>query len=148
MKNEWREVAMADQELSQVPWTDVWYSEALELRVNWRLRVTNEAESKRFAEQAITLLDRIAIMSPTTSLFGLRTRAGVIAGRNDVVIESLSNYARLATGLVRAGVSTPQTFHADAKALMQILDTMPGKPGISTERIAEVRAEIAPLLPN
>ena len=148
VKNEWREVAIVDQQLAQVPWTDVWFSEALELRVNWRLRVTDAAEAKRFADEAITMLDRVAVMSPTISIFGLRTRAGVIAGRNDVVIESLSNYARLATGLVRAGVSTPESLREDAKALAQILDAVASKPGVSAERIAEVRAEIAPLLPN
>jgi spermidine synthase len=148
VKNEWREVAMADQQLAQVPWTDVWYSEALELRVNWRLRVDNPAEKKRFADEAITLLDRVAIMSPTISIFGLRTRAGVIAERNDVVIESLSNYARLATGLVRAGVNTPESVRTDAKALLQVLESVAAKPGVNSERVAEVRAEIAPLLPN
>jgi hypothetical protein len=146
VKNEWAEVAQADTALGQLPWTDAWYPEALELRVNWRLRVTNESERKRFADEAISLLDRIAIMSPTLSIYGLRTRAGVIAGRNDIVLESLSNYARLASSLVRAGVNTPESLHQDAKALQQILDSLPSS--ADAVRVGEVRAEIARLLPN
>ena len=43
-KSEWREVALADAALAEIPWTSVWYSEALELRVNWRLWVSDAAQ--------------------------------------------------------------------------------------------------------
>jgi spermidine synthase len=141
-KSEWREVALADEDLAQVAWTDLWYAEAIELRVNWRIRVTEAKARKRYADEAITMIDRLAIMSPTLNLYGLRTRAGFAADRPDIVVESLSNYARLALGMVRAGVNTPESLRKDAAALRQILDDVARQPGSDTARIAEVRAEI------
>jgi hypothetical protein len=108
-KSEWREVALADAALAEIPWTSVWYSESLELRVNWRLWVTDARNRKRFGDEAISMIDRLAIMSPTLNLYGLRTRAGFAADRPEVVVESLSNYARLAAGMVKAGVNTPES---------------------------------------
>jgi hypothetical protein len=141
-RNEWRDVAMADAQLAEVPWTDVWYAEALELRVNWRIRITGDKERKRFGDEAIMMIDRLAIMSPTLNLFGLRTHAGFVAGRPEVVIESVSSYARLARGLVDAGVHTAASVRNDAKALSGVLDKVATLPGADAPRIAEVRAEI------
>jgi hypothetical protein len=141
-KNEWREVAMADDQLAEVPWTDVWYAEALELRANWRIRVTNDKERVRFAEEAIMMLDRLAIMSPTLNLYALRTRAGFSANRPEIVVESVSNYARLAQGMVNAGINSAESMSKDAKALSSILNDVSSLPGADAARIAEVRTEI------
>jgi spermidine synthase len=141
-RSEWREVALADGDLAEIPWTDLWYAEALELRVNWRIRVTDERSRKRYGDEAITMIDRLAIMSPTLNLYGLRTRAGFVADRPAVVLESLSNYARLAIGMVRAGVNTPESLLKDATALRDVLDAVAKLPGTDPLRVAEVRAEI------
>jgi len=138
-----REVAMADAELAEIPWTSVWYSEALELRVNWRLWVTDARNRKRFGDEAISMIDRVAIMSPTLNLYGLRARAGFSAGRPEVVVESLSNYARLAMGMAKAGVNTPESLRKDAPALRNVLDEVAKLPQADVPRIEEVRAEIA-----
>ena len=147
-KNEWPEVALADAELGELPWTDVWYSEAVELRVNWRIRVSDEKKRKRYADEALTMIDRLAIMSPTLNLYGLRTRAGFAAGRPEVVVESLSNYARLAVGMVRAGVNQPAQLRKDAQALREVLDEVARLPGVDAARVAEVRAEITSIIPG
>jgi len=141
-RNEWREVALADEQLAEVPWTDVWYAEALELRVNWRIHVTNEKERKRFGDEAIMMIDRLAIMSPTLGLYALRTRAGFAADRREVVVESVSNYARLGRGMVNAGVTNPAILFKDARTLSGILDEVARLPGADAARIAEVRAEV------
>ena len=72
-----------------------WYPEAVELRVNWRIRVTN-AEQIALRRRS-DLDDRsAAIMSPTLNLYGLRTRAGFV-GRPARYRRGIgpSNYARL-----------------------------------------------------
>ncbi|HUQ10302.1 MAG TPA: fused MFS/spermidine synthase [Steroidobacteraceae bacterium] len=148
VKNEWREVALMDHELAQIPWTDAWYGETLDLRVNWRLRVTNANERRRFADEALTLLDRLTAISPTLTLYGLRARAGLSAERPEVVVESLSNYARLALAMVRAGMNTPESVQPEARALQQILDSVASRPSLDAARVGEVRAEIAQLLPR
>jgi len=145
-KQEWREVAVADNELSDVPWTSAWYAEALELRVNWRLRVTDTQHRKRFGDEAITMIDRLAIMNPTLNLYGLRVRAGFEADRPEVVVESLSNYARLAVNLMRAGVTARESVRKDATALRDVLDGVAKIPGVDAARIDEVRGEIAALI--
>jgi hypothetical protein len=91
------------------------------------------------------MIDRLAIMSPTLNLYGLRTRAGFAAERPEVVVESLSNYARLAAGMVKAGVNTPESLRKDASALRNVLDEVAKFPKVDAARIAEVRAEIAAL---
>jgi len=139
-KNEWRDVAIADSQLAEIPWTDVWYAEALELRVNSRLNI--EIERKRFADEAIMLIDRLAIMNPTLALYALRTRAGFAANRPEIVVESVSNYTHLAQNMVRAGVNPPESLRKDAKALSGILNDVSTLPGADAARIAEVRAEI------
>ena len=146
VRNEWREVALADEQLARVGWTEAWYPEALELRVNWRIRVLNPADKKRYADEAIVLLDRLCIMNPTLGLFGLRTRAGVAAERPEIVIESLSNYSRLGLNMVRGGLQSADSLRIDAKALLQILDATAGQYSVDQARVAEVRAEISRLM--
>jgi hypothetical protein len=147
-RNDWRNVALLDRELAQVPWTDAWYPETVDLRVNWRLRVTNADERRRFADEALTLLNRLTAVSPTPSLYRLRARAGLAADRPEVVVESLSNYARLALAMVHAGMNDPESVQTEAKALLQILDAVASRPSLDPARVAEVRAEIAVLLPR
>jgi hypothetical protein len=141
-KNEWREVAMADAQLAEIPWTHIWYPEALELRVNWRTRVDSAKERKRLADEAILMVDRVAIMNPTLNLFALRLHAGLAAERPEVAVESLSNYARLAIGMRRAGVTSTPVARKDINALIAVLDEVAKLPGADAARIAEVRAEI------
>ena len=91
------------------------------------------------------MIDRLGIMSPTLNLYGLRTRAGFAAERPEVVVESLSNYARLAAGMVKAGDDTPESLRRDARALRNVLDEVAKFPKLDAARTAEVRAEIAAL---
>jgi spermidine synthase len=147
-KSEWRDVARADDLLAEVPWTDPWYPEAIELRISWRTRVTNAEQQKRFGDEALTMIDRIAIMSPTLGLYGLRARAGFAGKRPGVVVESVSNYARLAAGMVRSNVNTAESLRQDARALTEILDDAERLPGVDLARLAEVRAEVATLTPR
>lgn len=146
-KSEWREVAAADARLAEMPWSDVWYPEALEMRVNWRTRVTKEGEDRRFAEESIVMIDRMTIMNPTLALYGLRSRAGFAAKRPGIVVESVSAYARLAAGMARARILNSDSLRQDARTLQGILEDAGRMPGADAPRIAEVRAEVAAMVP-
>jgi spermidine synthase len=146
-KSEWREVARADPLLAEISWTDPWYPEAVELRINWRTRVNTPERQRSLADEALTMIDRFGILSPTLGLYGMRTRAGFATRKAGVVVESVSNYARLALGMVRSGVNTAESLRQDARALVQILDDAEKMPGIDLARLAEVRAEVAALTP-
>ena len=85
-------------------------------------------------------------MSPTLNLFALRTHAGFAANRPDVGVDSLSSFARLAQGMTKAGIHTPESLRNDAKALSEVLENVATLPGADAARIGEVRAEIKTLL--
>jgi hypothetical protein len=144
-KNEWREVAAADSRLAEIPWTYEWYPEVVELRVNWRIRVSQH--QRRFGEEALTLIDRTAIMSPTLGLYGLRARAGFAAERPEVVVESVYNYVKLGTGLVRSGAIVPKSLQSDAITLRRLLDEAARMKGVNSERLAEVRRGVDEIPP-
>ncbi len=147
-RGEWLQVADADQQLAEISWDDAWYPEALEMRVNWRTRVTDAERGRHFAEESILMIDRLTIMNPSLQLYGMRARAGFAAKRPAVVIESVSNYARLASGMVRAQVLAADILHRDLKSLGAMLDDALKLPGADATRVAEVRAELARLAPN
>jgi hypothetical protein len=148
IKSDWRAVAMADERLAEIPWIAAWYPEALELRVDWRTRVTSGGQARRFGDEAIPMIDRVAVLNPTLQLFGMRTRAGIAAQRPSVVVESVSSYARLAANMVRARVIAEQAFRTDAVALRNILVEAEKLKGADAARIAEVRAELDRLAPT
>jgi hypothetical protein len=144
-KAEWEGVASMDSRLAEIPWTDAWYPEAVELRVLWRTQVTNPAKKTSFAEEAIRLIDRAAIMSPTLDLYEFRMRAGFNSNRPDIVLESVFVYAKLAGGMTRSGVNPRDTLAQDVKALGSMLDAAAKLSGVDTARLAEVRAEVGKL---
>ncbi|HET9472744.1 MAG TPA: fused MFS/spermidine synthase [Steroidobacteraceae bacterium] len=146
-RSEWREVALADSKLAEIPWTDAWYPEALDLRVNWRTRVTSDDQTQRFGDESIPMIDRMSIMNPTLALYGLRARAGFAAKRPGVVVESVSNYARLAAHMARANVISRDALRQDSRSLGEVLNDAEKMPGADAARIAEVRREVANLVP-
>jgi len=146
-KNEWRDVALSDPRLAEIPWTDAWYGEALELRVNWRTRVTNPEQVRRFGDESISMIDRMIIMNPTLTLYGMRARAGFASQRASVVVESVSNYARLAAHMARVGAIAQGDLRHDGRSLRQVLSDAEKLPGADAARIAEVRAELEALMP-
>jgi len=147
-KGEWRDVAVADARLAEIPWRDAWYPEALELRANLRTLFTTAEQAKRYGEQAIQMIDRVAILEPTLELYGVRARAGFGAGRPAVIVESVSSYARLAANMIRAGAINPASLRESAKFLETILDAAAKMPGVDATRVSEVRAEIAAVPPR
>lgn len=144
-KSNWEGVASTDRRLAEIPWTDAWYPEAIELRANWRTRVSSPEQKVQFADEAITLIDRSVIMSPTLSLYGFRMRAGINANRPDIVLESIFDYSKLAFGLGRSGLSPDDALRQDAKQLDAMLDDVAKMKGADPARLAEVRAEVKKL---
>jgi hypothetical protein len=144
-KSEWIEVAKADPQLAEIPWTDPLYPETNDLRINWRTRVNATEIRKRFAEEALQMIDRACLLNPTLTLYGFRARAGFGAERPDIVLESVAAYAKFAAALVRSRVKTVATLRQDQKALGAILDDAAKLPGVEPVRLAEVRVTVARL---
>jgi spermidine synthase len=144
-KADWEGLAAMDNRLAEIPWTDTWYAEGIELRVLWRTQVTNPAKKIGFAEDATRLIDRAAIMSPTLDLYEFRMRSGFNSNRADIVLESVFAYAKLAGGMTRSGVNPRDTLSQDVKALGAMLDAAAKMSGVDMARLAEVRAEVGKL---
>jgi len=138
-------VAQVDDQLAEISWRDPWYPEATDLRVNWRTRVTHPEQRKRYAEEAIGMIDRLAMLSPTLGLYGFRARAGFNSEQPAVVVESVSAYAKLAGRMVKFRINSADSLRQDQKALTTILDDSARLPGSDPGRLAEVRAEVAAL---
>jgi hypothetical protein len=140
----WDELAAADQRLAEIPWTDAWYPEAVELRVDWRTGAIAKASehAARLAGEALPMIERLAIMSPTPQLHAMRARAGISARQPAVVAEAALDYARLVAGLVRAGAGSPDILRNDLATLGGLLDQAEVLPGADAARFAEVRAAI------
>ena len=142
VKSEWIEVAKADQALAEFGWSDAYHAEAADLRINWRLRVSNPEQRKRFAEEAIMLIDRQCLLTPNLQLYGLRARAGFGVERPEIVIESVAAFARFDDGLFRSRVKTVDALRHDQQVLRTILDNAARMPGANTTRVAEVRTSV------
>jgi predicted membrane-bound spermidine synthase len=145
VKNEWEQLALADARLAEIPWTHEWHTEATELRVLWRLRVTSPEARRGYADEAVGLLDRLAVMNPTLNLHGLRARAGLAANRPDVAVESIAGFAKLGHEIVRGGVTPPAALREDAAALLPILDALAKDDRVDPARVTMVRTGLAPL---
>ena len=146
-RGEWQQVAALDDELATVPWTNLWYGETVEMRANWRSRVTGATVKRRYGDEAVQMIDRLAIMNSSLGVFVLRARAGLTAERPDVAMESVSNYARMAVSMAKSRGVPAENLRGDAGALREILGNAEKLPGADAVRAAEVRTEIDRLSP-
>jgi len=87
--NQWKALSELDAELASVPWTDATKAQAVQLRAEWRSHVITPSLRQPLGEECLSILDEAIVAQPTLTLYGLRARCGLLATRNDVVIESL-----------------------------------------------------------
>lgn len=90
----WAQVAALEPRLAAAPRTAPWWRDAMQLRMEWRVRVSNPDLRRRLGEEAITLADRALLLEPTVRLHALRARAALAADRPEVLLESLAGYAQ------------------------------------------------------
>jgi spermidine synthase len=86
---DWRAVSELDPALARIPWTAPWKLEAVQVRADWRSRVTSTSSRRRAGNECISIIDEAVVVQPSLALYGLRARCGLSAARYDVVVESL-----------------------------------------------------------
>src|SRR5262249_25630959 len=86
---DWQAMSALDQALADVDWTSFWKPRAIQLRAEWRSHALTPALRQQAGDDCISILDDALVVEPTLALYSLRAQCGLIAARNDVVIESL-----------------------------------------------------------
>lgn len=139
----WEQFPARDRELARVRWTDPWSLDALQLRAEWRTRVSTPGARKALADEAIALVDRALVTQPSPGLLGLRARAAVAAERTDMVVESVWSYGQ-ATYAMAANQSAEQREAAKRTldGLVSLLDETARKGGSTPQRLPEVRDKL------
>jgi spermidine synthase len=145
MKGEWAEVRQLDRALAQIAWTDAWHEEATQLRANWRLSLNIPEQQKQLGDEALMLIDRVALLNRSVDVLGLRIRAGLVAARPEIVTESVAALASRLAGLLADGAPRSAEFTAEIDRLQQVLDIAARLPGADAARVAEVRGSVSRL---
>lgn len=100
----WPALAELDGELARSNPTDIWYSEVVQLRADWRTKVLDQP---RYPFDALRMIDRALVISPSLDLYVLRAAAASALDDDDVFIESGRYvHAFLASKLARAEQGT------------------------------------------
>ncbi len=140
---DWPGLAAMDGELARVAWTDPWSIDAVQLRADWRSRVSTPERKRALGDEAIALLDRIITVSPSLALYRLRARSALTAERPDVVVESIWSYGR---GTLAAASALPPARRADARenveGVVNLLTEIEKQPNANATRIQEVRTQL------
>lgn len=84
----WRSLAGLDKILSRSRPTDIWYGDAIQLRAEWRTKVSVAQSSTRFARDALSMLDRAILLRKDLDLYVLRAGAGILIEDPAVFVET------------------------------------------------------------
>ncbi len=136
------DLARLDPVLAAARWTDPWFADAVQLRAEWRSRVTNPGLSKALADEAIALLDRLAVVQPSLALHVLRSRAALTADRPDVLVEAVAQIAQWTTALASSDPANQQRSRTTLRELLTLLEGRDDDVRVDKLRLAEVRGRI------
>lgn len=101
---DWPALAALDGELARSNPTDIWYPEAVQLRADWRTKVLDQP---RYPFDALRMVDRALVISPTLDLYVLRAAAASALDDEAAFVESGRYvYGYLASKLERAEQGT------------------------------------------
>jgi hypothetical protein len=135
-----------DPVLATARWTDPWFGEAVQLRAEWRARVSNPGISHALADEAIAQLDRLGVVQPSLPLHVLRSRAAVTADRPDVLIEALAQVAQWSAALAGNNPAAKPRLQTTMRELLALLDGRDSDSRVDRQRLEEVRAQIRKIL--
>ena len=143
MQGQFAQLAELDPLLAEAAWTDAWYFDALQLRSEWRSRVSNPDLARRYSDQAIGFADRATFIQPSLALFAVRARAAINADRPDVLLESVASVVQWT--VAGANGASPQSRARARSTLQEVRGLLSGRdsdPRIDRLRLEEVRARV------
>jgi len=84
----YQEVANLDEALATVLTTDLWYKDAIKLRVDWRVKATNEELQPRLAREATALIDEAIALYQDKEFYSMRLASSYVADDALEIIET------------------------------------------------------------
>jgi len=142
-RSEWDSLAALDPQLAAIGWTRPWATDALHVRADWRTRVASPEVRRTYGDEALSMVDRALVVQPTSALYGLRTRAAISAARPDVLIESISSYARALYASASRGSAAQRTRARGAlEELENLLETTARQAPQYARRAQVVRSDL------
>ncbi|MGI9272998.1 MAG: spermidine synthase, partial [Woeseiaceae bacterium] len=87
-QNNYQEVANLDRDLAAVSTTDLWYKDAVKLRVDWRIKVTTEGMQPRLAREATALIDEAIALYQDPDFYTMRLASSFVADDAPEIIET------------------------------------------------------------
>jgi spermidine synthase len=141
---DWAKLPQIDPALRSTQWTDAWYFESVQMRADWRVRVSNPEVRKRYGREALAILDESVVSQPTPTMYALRARAAMSADRPDVLLESIYSFSYgISTTLLRTPERELPQVRASLDALINMVNGMASEERIRQSRRAEVLAHLA-----
>jgi len=140
---EWPKLPALDGELAAARYTDPWYVECVQMRVDWRTRVSTPEHRARFGREALGLIEEIIVSQPNASMYALRARAAIAADRPDVLLESIFGYAQSTLNSIgRLNDSEVPMLSSTLDTLLKAIDEMGNDARVRPQRVQEVRSKI------
>ncbi len=143
-RGEFKRLSELDAVLSGAAWTDAWRVDATLLRADWRSRVTNTDRTKGYGDEALEMLERDTLFTPSPGAFGLRLTAALAADRPAVTLESIDNLVNWDTALLQRPVSSDLRLRIRTRLnqLQPVLEQQSKDTRLDADRVAEVRAKL------
>ena len=142
MKRDFTALADLDSVLAGANWTDPWFSDATLLRAEWRVRVSNPGLARSLADEAIGMLDRLAVVQPSLHVHVLRARAAIAADRPDVLVESVWQVAQWTTATTGDSAEARSRARDTLTELLQLLTGREIDSRVDARRLSDVRDSI------
>jgi spermidine synthase len=148
--DDWPRVPPLERVLRTVAWTDAWYLESVQTRVEWRTRVTAPQVQAKLGREALAILEEALVAQPTPGLLALRAQAARSADEPEILLESLQGFATGTVAIFNQQQSRPGAKPARDTAqlgrmfdaLLGMLEAVKDDRRVRATRIDAVRASI------
>jgi len=85
---DWATLVDLDNQLAEATPVDLWYVDATQLRVDWRLKVTTSGYQQQYAREALRLIDNVIALFQDPDFYSMRVVAAFAADDAPEVIET------------------------------------------------------------
>jgi hypothetical protein len=140
---EWEQLPALDPLLATASETDPWYVECVQMRVDWRTRVTNPEHRARLGREALAMVEEVVVSQPSAAMFALRARSAIAADRPDVLLESIFGYAQsTVSNLSRLRDEDAPALSGTLDTLLKAIDEVGNDTRVQRVRVQQVRDEV------